>query len=501
MALNDIVFVKGQGGLGRPLEGEDYVSGLLFYGDTPAGFGMSNVKQVFSIAEAEALGINKNYTDNVAAVAEIVFDEFINSDSGTTEIKVSEIDKVVSLGVYTWTAGDTTATLTIAHIAAFINSGTFTHGYTAEADGTSLLITAPKKLGVYVNGQAPTITTTTESSFLVNTNFTGGTQSKNAIWHYHISEYFRLQPKGNLFVGVFSVPMGYNYEEIVFMQDVALGKIRQIGIWKDYYWNSGDTTAVQAQINICDGNHKPLSAIIASDLTDMNIADLTDLNTENNNKVSVVIGQDGGAEGYYLFNTYQHSISCLGAVLGAVSKASVSTDIAWISNFNMSNGVELNKWMLSDGQPSEYCSQGFLNNLDNKRYIFLINYVGIAGTYVNDSHCAVAVSSDYAYIENNRTIDKAIRGVYSSVLLALNSPLQLNADGTLSNTTIAYFTSLAETNLIQMIRDAELSAEQVTIDTNQNVLSTGKLVIAVQLLPIGVARAIQVNIGFVTAIS
>ena len=145
-------------------------------------------------------------------------------------------------------------------------------------------------------------------------------------------------------------------------------------------------------------------------------------------------------------------------------------------------------------------SQNFLNALDNLRYIFLIKYVGIAGSYVNDSHTAITVSSDYAYLENNRTIDKAIRGIYASVLPALNSPLQLNSDGTLADTTIAYFGSLAELNLIQMIRDTELSAQAVTINTTQNVLSTGVLIISVQLVPIGVARAIQVNISFATSI-
>jgi len=40
MANNDITFVKKQGGLGRPLAGEDHISGLLFYSDAtlPTGF-------------------------------------------------------------------------------------------------------------------------------------------------------------------------------------------------------------------------------------------------------------------------------------------------------------------------------------------------------------------------------------------------------------------------------------------------------------------------------
>jgi hypothetical protein len=51
-----------------------------------------------------------------------------------------------------------------------------------------------------------------------------------------------------------------------------------------------------------------------------------------------------------------------------------------------------------------------------------------------------------------------------------------------------------------MVRNSELSNQKVTVSSAQNVLTTGKLVIAVELLPIGVARAITVNIGFVTSL-
>ena len=501
MALNDIVFVKGQGGLGRPLQGEDFISGLLFYGNVPSGFGMNNVKQVFSLAEAEALGIDKNYTDNDPAIAEIQVDEYTNSDTGYFEIRVYEVDnKEVGLGQYYFSAADTDGATTLTRYAQLINNQTSVHGYSASYSAGSLFITAPKKLGYWLEGQAPLILKTCETTFGVNTNFTGGTQSKHAIWHYHISEYFRLQPQGNLFIGVYSVPMEYTFSEIVEMQRIANGKMRQIGIWKDYYWSSGDNTAIQSQATYLDSVHMPISAIIASDLTDENINNLTDLNSEQNNKVSVVIGQDGAGEGWFLFNTYEHTISCLGATLGAVALSSVSADIAWIANFNMSNGVELDSVMLGNGQIWSSLSQGFLNNLDNKRYVFLIKYVGIAGSYFNDSHCAVSVASDYAFIENNRTIDKAIRGVYTSMLPNLNSPLLLNADGSLRDTTVAFFTSQASVNLDEMVRNNELSAYAVIINPVQPILQTGNLTIAIELVPIGVARKITINIGFTVSI-
>ena len=51
MALNDIIFVKGQGGLGRPLTGEDHISGLLFYtanGNLNVEYGQLDPKETLS---------------------------------------------------------------------------------------------------------------------------------------------------------------------------------------------------------------------------------------------------------------------------------------------------------------------------------------------------------------------------------------------------------------------------------------------------------------------
>ena len=504
MALNDIIFVKGQGGLGRPLQGEDFISGLcLFTASLPSGFSTSNrIKQLFSIADAEAAGIKADYNDATAATGTYLITT-LGSTGDTITIKVTEIGGVVvSLGTYTKTAADTTIAILGASIAALINAGTLTHGYSATFLTATLTITAPKKLGVFVNSGTPIAVTVVGTIAGTITQFSGGVASKQANWHYHIAEFFRLNSKGQLYVGFFAVPSTYTYTEITTMQNFANGKIRQIGVWKDAVFAIGDLTVINAEVVAnCDGNHKPLSVIYAADISaTADLSTLTDLNTLSAPKVSVVIGQDGAGLGAYLYAGYSKSITCLGAILGAVSAAAVSDDIAWVGKFNLSNGYELDTLAFGNGVMVAASSQNFLNALDNLRYIFLIKYVGIPGSYIDDSHCAISVSSDYAYIENNRVIDKAIRGVYASVLPALNGPLQLNADGTLTDTTIAYYESLAEVNLIQMIRDAELSAQQVNIDATQNVLSTGKLIISAKLLPIGVARAIQVNIGFVTSI-
>ena len=47
-----------------------------------------------------------------------------------------------------------------------------------------------------------------------------------------------------------------------------------------------------------------------------------------------------------------------------------------------------------------------------------------------------------------------------------------------------------------MVRDSEISAKSLTINPLQNILTTSKLVIAVVLVIKGIARTIEVGIGF-----
>ena len=54
--------------------------------------------------------------------------------------------------------------------------------------------------------------------------------------------------------------------------------------------------------------------------------------------------------------------------------------------------------------------------------MFLPSKKGYEGTFWNDSYTCILQNSDYAYIENNRTIDKAVRNLYVTYLPDLNGP-------------------------------------------------------------------------------
>ena len=89
------------------------------------------------------------------------------------------------------------------------------------------------------------------------------------------------------------------------------------------------------------------------------------------------------------------------------------------------------------------------------------------------------------------------RGIRSILLPELNAPVYVDPDtGKLSPDSIAYFENLASQTLENMERLRELSGSSVYIDPNQNVLATSKLIIQARGVPVGVARNIEINLGF-----
>lgn len=512
MPLPNITFIKGQGGLGRPLPGQDFISGLIFYTNTlPSGFTTSaRIKALFAPTDAIAAGILNDYSDATAAAA-----TYLITAAGATgdniAISVNDLSAVggaqsTLLCSYTKQSSDSSIAVLGASIAAAINAGTLTHGYTASFLTATLTITGPKRLGKYLNTGTPLVVVITGAIAGTITQFSGGVASALATYYYQISEFFRLQPQGILYVGFFAVPGSYAFTEITTVQNFSVGTIRQIGVMKDPTgaWAIGDLTLMDGVCKANDVLHKNISPLYGADLSaTTDISTLPDLSTLTANKATAVIGMDGGGQGWFLWLTTGKSQPCLGAELGTVALSKVSESIAWVGKFDISNGAECEVLAFANGQllSATAITDNLLSVLNDRRYTFLKKFVGISGSYFNDSHCAIIASSDYAQIENNRTIDKAIRGIYTSLLPSLNSPIQLNADGSLSETTTAYLESQAGVNLDQMVRDTELSAYAVAINPMQNVLATSTIIVVVKLVINGVARQIQVPIGFVPNIS
>jgi hypothetical protein len=496
MALNNISFNIGEGGLGRPLAGEDHISGLLYYSNTlPSGFASDNrIKLIYSLEEAEALGITDENIGETKATGTITVTA-AGSQNDSILVKVDEGDITVTLGTAIVPATPTTTTVATA-IAAAVNASTAEHGYSASSSSAVVTISAPSGRGVGANSYTFDITITGTAT-ATNVAFGSGVASSIDALHYHVSEYFRIQPKGVLYVGVYATSDVGTFSAVTTMQNFSNGKIRQIGVYQtSSAFATSQVNTLQSIANSLLQSHKPVQVLYAAEISGTaDLSGLADLTALSNPKVSVVIGQDGEALGNDLFKARGKSISCLGTALGAVSKAKVHESICWVGKFPIVDGEEFDVLAFGNGNLYRALSDGLIDGLNDKGYIFPRKFVGLNGSYFNDSKTAVAVTSDFATIENNRTMHKAVRDIRTNVLPALGAPLYLNA-GKLTEDTVGYFESLAAKPLEDMQAAGEVSEFSVTIDPTQNVLATSKLTITVKIVPVGVAREIVFNIGY-----
>jgi len=320
------------------------------------------------------------------------------------------------------------------------------------------------------------------------------------ILHYHISEFFRANPTGELWTMIQTSASTGSYAEVVQLNNASGGKIRQIGIWEAITFASSNLAAIQTQVTSTITNNKPLEVIYTANFSAVtDLTTLTDLSTLNAPNVSVAFGQDGANLGAALYTKLSKTIGCVGLALGAVSSALVSESIAWVQNFNMSN-VEMDTLAFGNGSLYTAASDNLVSQIDIKQYLFLRKFVGISGSYFNNDYTAISVTSDYSSIKRNRTIHKAAREVRARLLPSVAAPIFFNADGTISAYSIGFFESEANTALAAMVSASEISQYKTIINPKQNVQSTKILNLTVQIVPVGSADVIDVNLGFVLSV-
>lgn len=431
--LNDVVITKLSGGLGRRTPEQDMVSGLLFDGVSTEKLALDQVKRLASLEDAEALGITNDYD---------------------------------------------------------------------------------------VNGQSA---------------------------YYQIQQFFRMNPSGDLYIMATTAP-SYSaiVEKAMNMQEQANGNIRQLAVIF-----SGETaftetkaavTKAKTQTALGYKDFMPFEIILEGKDFDVDTAtNMTELNAEN---VSVVVAMDpekafeqklfmkgatpkddklytlalneklvpvANSSNLYkvektdgsnnddrerlefTFKDVYKNTAAVGLALGAISKAKVSENIAWIEKFNLT-GEGFSKAGFIGGQKIK--SLADLRTLNEKRYIFTQTHTGLAGIYFNDSHTCTTGTSDYAYIENNRTINKATRLLRAALLPKLASPVLVDIDGKLPQSVSKSFEGLCRSALEGMVANQEVSAFDVYVDPKQNILATSELKVKAEITPIGTARKIKVDLGF-----
>ncbi len=281
------------------------------------------------------------------------------------------------------------------------------------------------------------------------------------------------------------------------LQNFAERRIRQVAVYNpDKTLSASDVTALQGVATTLEHEQAPLSILYAANV--MSATTLENMSVSGQKNVSVLIGQSADELPQALFASFGKSLTAIGTALGILSLAKVHQSIAWVRAFPSGIG----KPALADGSLIRDLDTAVIDDLDKKRFLFFVTYPGFVGSYFNDSHTMDLPTSDYSHIENERTMDKAVRGIRSYLLPHLSSPLYVNPQtGALTPDMVTFLEQEAGRQLEDMERAGELSGYKVEIDPEQNVLSTSEVVFVIKKVGVGVMRKIKVKIGYTTKLS
>ncbi len=259
--------------------------------------------------------------------------------------------------------------------------------------------------------------------------------------------------------------------------------------------DSGVMTAVAAAQTMAEWATESLFAPLffvmeAMGYTNDKIADLTDLTECNYNRVGLLIGDTTSAS----------TGAAIGVLAGRIAACSVQRHIGRVKD----GALNILNAYIGDKDAAVADAE----TINNKGFITFRTFTGKSGYFFSDDNLATAVSDDYRSIARRRTIDKAYRIVYATMLEHVNDEIPVTDNGELVPAMCRDWESEVISAISnQMTAEGELGTDpsddsdrgvKCYIDYAQNVLATSKIAMTVQVKPYGYSKYIDVQLGFIT---
>lgn len=243
----------------------------------------------------------------------------------------------------------------------------------------------------------------------------------------------------------------------------------------------------QALADSFTANHRPFRVIIGGNAYNGTPALLKDYKEDNKNRVAMFIGADDDSES-----------AAVGRLLGRVCSIPVQRKPSRVLDGPV-NGVT--EAFLTDGNPIEDAEASW-DAIHDKGYIFYRNHVGRSGYFYTSDPTLTSNTDDYNSLARGFVIDKAYLIGYDVLLNHLSDELDIAADGTIAPALVKAWEGEIENALnLQMTQDGEVSAVDVFIDHEQNVLSTNTLSVEIKLQPKGYSDFINVDLGYTITVN
>ena len=373
-----------------------------------------------------------------------------------------------------------------------------------SADGLlGIVATAVTVAGTFVLGTPYKIST------LAGLTALGVTEANNASFYKIIKEFYAQAGDGTdlWIMGVADTMKLSDMVDITNatgakkLVDMAAGKLRGLaisrtpaGAYTPTITNGIDADVTLAMskaqafaVSYTNNQFAPLFVIIEGAYYSGTPGDLADLTLLNNNRVSLLIGD----------TITDSNNAAIGVLAGRIASIPVQRNIGRVKDGPLSPIATF-----IGATPTELAD---VTAIHDKGYITFRTFINQSGYYFNDDFTATLPTDDYSHLTARRTIDKAYRIAYSTLLQWLLDEVPVNTDGTLPPGIVKSWQAEVENAISrQMTANGELSGDITTgdkgvecfIDALQNIVSTSVLQVTIRVRPFGYPRYIEVKLGF-----
>lgn len=253
------------------------------------------------------------------------------------------------------------------------------------------------------------------------------------------------------------------------------------------------TAMVQAQITAlysAETLKAPVFVLIAGLYYQGAPATLTDLTTATNNRVGIVIGDTVSGNG-----------CAIGIAAGKLAIVPVQRNIGRVKDGAV-------KGVVSAYLGTMLAERSDVAAIHDKGYITFRTHTGRSGYYFNDDPLAAPVTDDYNHVTARRTVDKAYRIAYDTLINELLDEVPVTDQGKIS---VAFAKSIenkvSSAIINSMTAAGELGNDPANqkdtgvscyVNHDQNIIATGQVNVTLKVKPYGYARYITVQLGFKT---
>jgi hypothetical protein len=139
-------------------------------------------------------------------------------------------------------------------------------------------------------------------------------------------------------------------------------------------------------------------------------------------------------------------------------------------------------------------NEGHITTLDEAGYITFRQYTGLSGFYITNGRIMAEKVSDFQYVELRRPMDKLCRNLRVAALRF--EQMEVDPQDPENGFAIMEKWLQSEVDLMASPTVKEISSGTVTIPRDQDILSTSKVMVKIRVVPMGVYRTIELNIGY-----